>query len=158
MALATQINTKAEHQAALTRLREIFHAEAGTPEGEEHVRLAEAISDYETRTIEWGPTDGVDALEFELDRGKATLDAVLDIFGGEDGFAAYMLRERDVAPETARQLSQLLDLPLEDFTCPFRQDAAPDDALIGGTPWRDRLEQMVARRTLHEASLQGPSA
>lgn len=40
MALATQINTKAEHQTALTRLREIFHAKPGTPEGEECVMHA----------------------------------------------------------------------------------------------------------------------
>ena len=145
---ATRISTMAEHQAALTRLREIFHARPGTPEGEEHVRLAEAICEYELRTMEFlqGPTDGVDALEFELDRGKATLDEVLPIFSGEDTFAAYMLRERDVSEAQAQQLSDLLELPLEDFTCPFRDDAAPREALIGDTPWRERLEAMVERR------------
>ena len=145
MVLATRINTEKECQAALTRLREIFHAKRGTPEGDEHLRLVEAIQEYESRTIEWGPTDGVDALEFELDRGKATLDEVLQFFGSEAALVEYMFRARQVDSDTARRLAELLELPLEDFTCPFRDDAKPDDVLIGGTEWRDALAAMRDR-------------
>ena len=148
MVLATRIDSKEEHQAALTRLREIFHAKPGTPEGEEHVRLAEAVCEYEFRTLSFlqVPTDGVDALEFELDNGRTTIDALLPIFGGEDAFAAYMMRERDIGVEVARGLADLLGLPVGDFTKPLRQNAPYGDILGGGLEWHDALESMVARR------------
>ena len=148
MVLATQIDTAEEHRAALTRIHELMGSEAGTPESEELRHLGEIVCDYELRTMEFlqGPTDGVDALEFELDQLHTTLEAVLPIFGSEDAFAAYMLREQDVSAPQAQQLADLLDLPLDDFTCPFREDAEPGEVMIGGTPWRERLEAMVERR------------
>ena len=146
MAVTTRIETPAQHAVALARLDQLMDAEANTPEADELSSLAETIDEYESRTIEWGPTDGVDAMEFELDRGKATLDEVLQVFGSESAFVEYVFRARQVDSDTARQLAELLELPLEDFTCPFRDDAEPGEVLIGGTEWRDTLEEMVARR------------
>ena len=145
MAVTTRIETSAQYHAAVKRIDEIFHAKPGTPEFEELDNLADAVDEYGSRHFLQGPTDGVDALEFELDRGKATLDEVLPIFGGEDTFAAYMMRERVVSGAQAQQLADLLELPLADFTCPFRDDAKPDDVLIGGTEWRERLAAMRDR-------------
>ena len=139
MAVTTRIETPAQHAVALARLDQLMDAQANTPEADELSNLAEIIDEYESRTIEWGPTDGVDALEFELDRGKATFDEVLQVFASETAFVAYMFRARQVDSDAAQQLADLLDLPLEDFTCPFRDNAKPDDVLIGGTPWRERL-------------------
>ena len=146
MVVITRIDTLAQYHAAVARLDELWGSRPGTPDNEEFLNLADAVDEYGSRNFLQGPTDGVDALEFELDRGKATLDEVLPIFGGEDGFVAYMLRERDVAKTQAQQLSDLLELPLADFTCPFRDGAEPGEVLIGGTEWRDALEEMVARR------------
>ena len=146
MVLATRINSREEYAAVQARIDELWGALPGTPEGDEFLSLASMAHEYGRREFPLGPTDGVDALEFELDRGKATLDEVLLVFGGEDAFSAYMLRERDVSASQAQQLSDLLELPLEDFTCPFRDDTEPGEVLTGGTPWRERLEAMVARR------------
>ena len=146
MAVVTRINSREEYAAVQARIDELWGALPGTPEGEEFLSLATMAHEYGRREFPLGPTDGVDALEFELDRGATSLDALLPIFGGEDVFAAYMMRERDVSEVQARQLSDLLDLPLDDFACPFRDDAEPGEVLIGGTEWRDTLEAMVARR------------
>lgn len=146
MALATQINTRAEHQAAMARLDQLMGAKAHTHEFWELDRLADAIVEYEKRAFPLVPTDGVDALEYFLDQGTATLDAVLDSFGSEEAFVSFMFRERPVDYDVACALGELLSRPPEHFTVPFVAGVPPDDALIGGTPWRDRLEEMVARR------------
>ena len=148
MVLATQINNKAEHHAALARIHELMGSEAGTQESEELRHLGEIVCEYEFRTLSFlqVPTDGVDALEFELDRGKATLDEVLSVFGGEDTFAAYMMRERDIDEDVAQGLADLLGLPVGDFTKPLRQNAPYGDILGGGLAWHHALEAMVARR------------
>ena len=156
MVLATRINSREEYAAVQARIDELWCALPGTPEGDEFLSLASMAHEYGRREFPLGPTDGVDALEFELDRGKATLDEVLLVFGSEDAFAAYMLRERDVSEAQAQQLADLLDLPLEDFTCPFREDAEPGEVMIGGTPWRERLaamrDRVAARQRIHTAT------
>ena len=142
MAVTTRIETSAQYEVALARADELWGSKPGTPENVEFSNLADAVSEYESRTFLQGPTDGVDALEFELDRGKATFDEVLQVFASETAFVAYMFRARQVDSDAAQQLADLLDLPLEDFTCPFRDNAKPDDVLIGGTEWRERLADM----------------
>ena len=148
MVLATQINNKTEHHAALARIHELMGSEAGTRESDELRHLGEIVCEYEFRTLSFlqVPTDGVDALEFELDNGRTTIDALLPIFGGEDAFAAYMMRERDIGVEVARGLADLLGLPVGDFTKPLRQNAPYGDILGGGLEWHHALDAMVARR------------
>ena len=142
MAVTTRIETSAQYEVALARADELWGSKPGTPENVEFSNLADAVSEYESRMFLQNPTDCVDALEFELDRGKATLDEVLQVFGSESAFVEYMFRARQVDSDTAQQLSDLLELPLEDFTCPFRDNAKSDDVLIGGTEWRERLAAM----------------
>ena len=142
MAVMTRIETPAQHEVALARLDQLMDAEAGTPEAVELSGLAEAIDEYGSRNFLQVPTDGVDALEFFLDQGTATLDEILTAFGSESAFVGFMFRARPMDHETARALGALLSRPPEHFTDPFVEGVPADDILIGGTPWRERLAAM----------------
>ena len=139
---ATRISTMAQYHAAVKRIDEIFHAKPGTPEFEELDNLADAVDEYGSRNFLQVQTDGVDALEFFLDQGTATLDEILAAFGSESALVDFMFRARPMDQDTARALGELLSRPPEHFTDPFVEGVPADDVLIGGTEWRERLAAM----------------
>ena len=70
------IRTEEEYQAALARIREIFHAEEGTPEGDELENLVDSIEPYEDEHYPIDPPSPSAAREYEMDQaGMAPTDA-----------------------------------------------------------------------------------
>lgn len=55
MADIKPIRTEADYEAALARIRKIFHADLGTPEGDELDVLADLVEQYEDRheVVDW---------------------------------------------------------------------------------------------------------
>ena len=72
MANAEPIRTEQEYQAALTRIREIFHAEEGTPEGDELESLVDLVETYSEEHYPIDPPSPSAAIEYQMDQtGKA---------------------------------------------------------------------------------------
>ena len=68
MATNNPIRSEDDYETALSRLGEIFQAEAGTPEGDERDILADLVEHYEDRHYPIPPPDTIAAIEFRRDQ------------------------------------------------------------------------------------------
>ena len=66
------IRTEEDHEAALSRLAEIFQAEIGTPEGDERDILADLVELYEDKHYPIGLPDPISAIKFRMDQANLT--------------------------------------------------------------------------------------
>ena len=64
------IRSVKEHEAALSRIDEIFDAPVGTPEGDELDMLVKQVAAYEGERYPIPPPDPVDAIEFRMDQER----------------------------------------------------------------------------------------
>ena len=81
MANSKTIHTEQEYQAALTRIREIFHAEEGTPEGDELESLVERVKVYAAEHYPIDPPSPMAAIEYYLDQRGVTLGNLIPFTG-----------------------------------------------------------------------------
>ncbi len=68
------IRSAEEHEAALSRIDEIFDAAVGTPEGDELGLLVKQVEAYEAKRYPIPPPDPVDAIEFRMDQEERGFD------------------------------------------------------------------------------------
>ena len=118
------IQSDEEHQAALARLWEVFHAEPGTPEGDEHAVLSDLIEAYEDIHFPIDPpTDPVAVIEFWMDQKDMTQADLVPCIGSSDEVAEVLSYQRPVTSEMAQALERLFRL--EPGHIPLKT-AAPD--------------------------------
>jgi len=70
MRLTKMIRSAEEHEAAMSRIDEIFDAPVGTPEGDELDLLVKQVEAYEAERYPIPPPDPVDAIEFRIDQER----------------------------------------------------------------------------------------
>jgi HTH-type transcriptional regulator/antitoxin HigA len=100
-----------EYQAALDRLWEVFFAEPGTPEGNEHALLADLIEAYAELHYPIGPpTDPVAVIEFWMDQKDLTQADLVPCIGSRDAVAEVLSYQRPVTPQMAQALERLFRL------------------------------------------------
>ena len=73
MANVGPIRTEQEYQATLARIRAIFHAEEGTPEGDELDSLVDLVEVYEAEHYPIDPPSPIAAIEYYLEQRGVTL-------------------------------------------------------------------------------------
>ena len=140
MPYVAPVTNDAEHKRALTRFRELFGSPRDSDEGAELRALATAIQDYEMANYDFGPTDAADEIEFMLDQGDATLDALYPIFGGRDAFIDFMTRRRELDPETIDALVDRFPTKREWLDKPScSPEGWQDIAKWDDIPWRKEL-------------------
>ena len=114
MVRVNQIRTEEDYEAALTRVSEIFHAEIGTPEGDERDILVDLIECYEDRHHPIGPpTDPIASIEFEMDQRGLTFQDLVPYIGGLAKVTAVMSRQEDITMSMARALHKHLGIDAE---------------------------------------------
>ena len=75
MANPNPIRTEQEYQVALARIRELFHAEEDTPEGDELEMLVDLVEVYAAEHYPIDPPSPSAAIEYHMDQtGKAPTD------------------------------------------------------------------------------------
>ena len=114
MVSVNPIRTEDDYDAALNRLSEIFHAETGTPEGDERDILVDLIECYEDRHYPIGPpTDPIASIEFEMDQRGLTLHDLVPYIGSLAKVTAVMSRQEDITMSMARALYKHLGIDAE---------------------------------------------
>ena len=119
----------------------------GTPEEEAELQaLADAADRY--ALARWPElshvTDGVSEVESMLDRGSATLEELLEIFGGREAFVAYMTRRQQIDDEKIDLIVERFNTKREWIDKPFCKPAGwVYDVRPGDAEWWVELTEMV---------------
>ena len=105
-----------EYQAALDRLWEVFFAEPGTSEGDEHALIADLIEAYaELHYPIDPPTDPVAVIEFKMDQMNLTKADLVLCIGSRDEVTEVLSYQRPVTSEMAQALERLFHMPPGDM-------------------------------------------
>ncbi len=107
------IRTEEEYEAALARIREIFHAEVGTAEGEELDELVDLVESYEDKHYPIGLPDPVSAIEFRMDQANLTQKDLIPYIGSSAKVAEVLSGKREITPSMARALHEHLGIPAD---------------------------------------------
>ena len=117
------ILTEEEYRQAVARIDQIFHAEPGTPEGEELLALWDLAEAYEAIHYPMQDPTPVAAIEFRMDQANLTLDDLAPCLGGRERAAAVLAGQQEITPAMAQALYERLDIDILDLL--------PQGAVVG---------------------------
>ena len=107
------IRTEEDHEAALSRLAEIFQAEIGTPEGNERDILADLVELYEDKHYPIGLPDPISAIKFRMDQANLTARDLVPFIGSRAKVSEVLSGKRSITMSMARALHQHLGIPAD---------------------------------------------
>ena len=107
------IRTEEEYKAALARIDEIFHAEVGTPEGEELDELADLVESYQDKHYPIGLPDPISAIEFRMDQANLSQRDLIPYIGSSAMVAEVLSGKRESTLSMARALHEHLGIPAD---------------------------------------------
>jgi HTH-type transcriptional regulator/antitoxin HigA len=104
------IRTEEDYETALTRIEEIWDAEAGTADSDELDILSVLVEDYEEKHHPIDPPDPIEVIKFRMEQtGMSRKD--LEPYIGRRGRVADVLnRKRGLSIEMIRNLSEGLGI------------------------------------------------
>lgn len=143
MADIKPIRTEADHKAALARIRKIFHADLGTPEGDELDVLADLVEQYEDRHEVVDCPDPVDAIKFRMEQAGLKQRDLIPYMGSRAKVSEVLSGKRSITMTMARALHEHLGIPAEVL---LQQPGATLENSLGDIQWnRFPLAEMAKR-------------
>ena len=109
------ILTEEEYWQAAERIWELFHAEPGTPEGDEFEALAALVEAYDAIHCPMKDLTPVAAIEFRMDQANLTLDDLAPCIGSRELAAAVLAGHQEITPAMAQALYDRLDIDILDL-------------------------------------------
>ena len=109
------ILTEEEYWQAAERIWELFHAEPGTPEGDEFEALAALVEAYDAIYYPMKDPSPVGAIEFRMDQANLTLDDLAPCLGGRELAAAVLAGQQEITSAMAQALYDRLDIDILDL-------------------------------------------
>lgn len=143
--IITRIRTEKDYDAALERFGEIFHAEFGASESDEHELLANLIELYELRHYPMGRGNPISMIEFAMDQKELTPDDLIRFIGSQTEVLEVLSGNRQITPKMARTLHKGLDIPVQ-----FLLSTPIVDPLSGMDPREFPLKAMAKRRWIFD--------
>jgi HTH-type transcriptional regulator/antitoxin HigA len=107
------IRTRADHRAALKRIRALMNARPGTPEGERLDVLATLIEAYEARNFPMDLPDPVEAIKFRMEQAGLTPKDLVPMIGQLNRVYEVLSRKRPLTLKMIWRLHRELDIPAE---------------------------------------------
>ena len=113
MGCLSPILSEDDYNRALARMDSIFHADVGTPEGDERDALFDLIEAYEEEHYAIGLPTVVDAIAFQLAERGLTPKDLAPLLGGPQKVTAVLSGKQDITMPMARALRKHLGIPAE---------------------------------------------
>ena len=143
MAVIKPIRTERDYDDALLRIEEIFHAENGTPEGDERDVLVDLVELYEQRHHPIDPPSAIDVIEYEMDQRGLSQRDLIPFIGSSGKVSEVLSGKRDITMPMARALYQHLGIPADVLLQKSRADAG--GSLSELDPHKFPLREMARR-------------
>jgi HTH-type transcriptional regulator / antitoxin HigA len=104
------IRTKADYEAALKRLNEVFDEPEESKLGDEAEILGLLIDDYERKHYPIDPPDPVEAIRIRMEEMQLKQRDLVEIFGGKNRVSEVLSRKRKLTLEMIRRLNSFLHI------------------------------------------------
>jgi HTH-type transcriptional regulator/antitoxin HigA len=108
----TKIKTKKQYKEYMARFSKVFHAKAGTREGDEAELLALIIKDYEDHHYVFEVPDPIDAIKYRMEQQGLTKKDLAKILGYKSRVSDIFSGRRKLTLEMVRNLHEKLNIPL----------------------------------------------
>jgi HTH-type transcriptional regulator / antitoxin HigA len=109
------IKTRSQYNKVVKRTMEIFHAEEGTPEGDELELLLLLVKDYEDKHIKLPEVDPIETIKLKMEELGLKAKDLESIIGTKGHVSSILSGRRDLTLKTARKLKEYFHLPAEIF-------------------------------------------
>lgn len=107
------IKTKADYDAVLKRIEEIFDSVPGSPEGDELELLAMLVDTYEEKTFPIDLPDPIAAIRFRMDQQGLKPKDLVPYFGSASKVSEVLSGQRSLSLSMIRNLVNELGIPAE---------------------------------------------
>ena len=120
------IRSEEDYDKAMTLLKTLWGAEAGTPEGDRLDVLVTLIDAYENAHYPIDLPDPIDAILFRMEQEGLTQQDLVPIMGNPGRVAEILNRTHPLSLDMIRRLHAEFDIPAEVLIQPIRsaKDAA----------------------------------
>ncbi|WP_026952549.1 helix-turn-helix domain-containing protein [Algoriphagus mannitolivorans] len=116
------ITTEKEYDMALARLSKIFEADPDSPEGMEAELLVTLIDKYEKENFPISLPDPILAIQETMERKGLKDKDLIPAIGSKTTVSLVLNKKRAMTIEMVRNLSSLLNLPVEVLIQPYELD------------------------------------
>jgi HTH-type transcriptional regulator/antitoxin HigA len=120
------ITTEKEYKDALARLAKIFDSDLDSAEGMEAELLVTLIEKYEQAHYPISLPDPIDAVRETMVRKGLKDKDLIPAIGSKTAVSLVLNRKRGLTIEMIRNLSELLQLPVEVLIQPYSLDGAKE--------------------------------
>lgn len=107
------IKTEEDYKLALLRMEAIFHAEEGSPEGDEAEILMLIIEKYEDEYYHIEDPDPIEAIKFMMEQNALKQKDLAAIIGYKSRVSEVLSRKRKLSLEMIRNLHDELNISYE---------------------------------------------
>jgi HTH-type transcriptional regulator / antitoxin HigA len=107
------LRTEADYQAALRHIRELWEAEAGTPEADELEILSMVVSKYEEEHYSIEEPDPIEYIKIRMEELGLIQEDLVPYMGNKGNVSKVLNRKRALSLEMIRNLHRGLRFPLE---------------------------------------------
>ncbi|MAC95069.1 MAG: transcriptional regulator [Flavobacteriales bacterium] len=107
------IKTEEDHNQALRRLEEIFHAPINSKEGDEAEILSILIEKYEDEYYPIEAPDPIEAIKFRMEQMGMSKKELAQILGYSSRVSEIFNRKRKLTLRMIRNLHEKLNIPYE---------------------------------------------
>lgn len=107
------IKPEDEYQAALKRLKDIFHAPVGSEDGDEAEILSILVEKYEDENFPIEAPDPVEAIKFRMEQMNLSNKDLVPILGYKSRVSDILNGKRKLSLNMIRNLHHKLKIPYE---------------------------------------------
>ncbi len=109
------LKTEEEYTKATNRLMEIFHAELGTPEGDEMELLTVLVKDYDDKYYELPLVSPLEAIKYKMEERGIKAKDLEPLIGSKGHVSSILSGRRELTLKIAQRLKDYFQLPAETF-------------------------------------------
>lgn len=109
------IKTEKDYINASNRLMEIFHAEQGTPEGDEMELLSVLIKDYDDKHYLLPQLNPLEAIKYKMEERGIKAKDLEPLIGSKGHVSSILSGRRELTLKIAQKLKDYFQLPAEMF-------------------------------------------